>query len=497
MPMCLLLGASLFVLVLTFSLLRAAISPLRRLPGPALARFTRLWYFKAAASRRFEHVNIRLHQQHGILIFVGSIVRIAPNQYSLDDPEAVKVIYGHGTEFIKSPWYSAAVAPGQSHDLFAEPNPKIHAANRRKVASLYSTSNLLKFEPYVDTSVGIFVEQMRELGRRGDIFDLQHWLQCYAFDVIGLITFNKRFGFMDEGDDRGLFANLHSYLIYVTHVGIFNEFHKLIYWVKSKLGSSGRSYMVDFAQAELRDASTAAEGNEKLAGREDFVAKLLRSHWQDPAGFPMAKVFATAITNVGAGSDTTSVSLSGVLYHLMRTPECYNKLRAEIDNAAATGKASNPIQYHEAQALPYLQACIKEGLRMHPATGLPLARVVPAGGATLAGTYFPAGTVVGINSWVAHHNKAVFGEDAAQFRPERWLDEPERVSKMDRYYMPFGVGSRTCIGRNISLLEISKLIPELIRNFDFSLAYPNEKLETENLWFVKQTNLLCRVRERM
>lgn len=72
---------------------------------------------------------------------------------------------------------------------------------------------------------------------------------------------------------------------------------------------------------------------------------------------------------------------------------------------------------------------------MHPATGLPLGRVVPDGGATICGRFFPAGTVVGVNSWVAHANKDVFGQDAQVFRPERWLVEKEEYARMDRYFV--------------------------------------------------------------
>ena len=54
------------------------------------------------------------------------------------------------------------------------------------------------------------------------------------------------------------------------------------------------------------------------------------------------------------------------------------------------GQLSSPVTFQEAQKLPFLQACIKEGLRIHPVTGLPLARVVPDGGATIAGQFFPA-----------------------------------------------------------------------------------------------------------
>jgi cytochrome P450 len=60
----------------------------------------------------------------------------------------------------------------------------------------------------------------------------------------------------------------------------------------------------------------------------------------------------------------------------------------------------------------------------------------------------------------------------------------------------FGAGSRTCIGKNISLLEISILIPELVAKFDFTLAHPEQALETENVWFVKQKNLDCYISMR-
>ena len=131
---------------------------------------------------------------------------------------------------------------------------------------------------------------------------------------------------MDEGDDEGLFAALHSYLLYIARVGIYHEWHALISWVKSKLPASGRSHLAEFSQAQVVETISEAKENEKLAGRKDFVAKLLRMHWDDPAAFPMAKVYATAITNVGAGSDTTSVSLSSIMYCLMRRPDCYQKV---------------------------------------------------------------------------------------------------------------------------------------------------------------------------
>lgn len=79
---------------------------------------------------------------------------------------------------------------------------------------------------------------------------------------------------------------------------------------------------------------------------------------------------------------------------------------------------------------------MREALRMHPAVGQLLERIVPAGGATIDGVHLPAGTIVGINPWVAARDPAVYGSDAEVFRPERWIDADEqRLKLMDRNWL--------------------------------------------------------------
>lgn len=75
---------------------------------------------------------------------------------------------------------------------------------------------------------------------------------------------------------------------------------------------------------------------------------------------------------------------------------------------------------------------MKEALRMHPGVSYPLERVVPQGGTNLCGTHLPAGTVVGVNAAVIHRNRDIFGDDADQFRPERWICDEEKIKQMDR-----------------------------------------------------------------
>ncbi|BCS22540.1 uncharacterized protein APUU_30765A [Aspergillus puulaauensis] len=144
--------------------------------------------------------------------------------------------------------------------------------------------------------------------------------------------------------------------------------------------------------------------------------------------------------------------------------------------------------------LPYLTACCKEAMRMIPSVGLTLPRIVPRGGRYIAGQWFDGGVRVGVNAAVIHFNKEVFGDDAEEFNPERWFRA--NASRMDRYMFQFGGGSRTCIGKNISLCEIHKLVPEVLRLYRFEMVDPAEELKTMNRWFNKPRHLDVVVKNR-
>lgn len=122
----------------------------------------------------------------------------------------------------------------------------------------------------------------------------------------------------------------------------------------------------------------------------------------------------------------------------------------EILAASASGKLSRCIRYAEAIELPYLVACIKEGLRIHPSVGMSLPRHVPPAGIIISDRFFPGGTRVGINAAVVHFDKGIFGDDAREFVPERWLQGEPSV-QMERYLFHFGQGARTCLGKNVRI----------------------------------------------
>lgn len=124
---------------------------------------------------------------------------------------------------------------------------------------------------------------------------------------------------------------------------------------------------------------------------------------------------------------------------------------------------------------------------MHPAAGLPLERITPPQGVEICGQHIPGGTIVGCNAWVLHRRPEVFGEDVDFYRPERWLEaDKEQLKEMNATMFQFGAGTRTCIGKNISLLEVYKLIPSFLRRFEINLDKPDREWHLHNAWFVKQ-----------
>lgn len=260
-------------------------------------------------------------------------------------------------------------------------------------------TSLVNYEPYVDECNSLFTQRLTEMALADVPIDMGHWFQCYAFDVIGMITYGKRLGFLDRGDDiGGVMGALEDHMKYATLIGIFPSLHRHLYSIKNYWAGAkgaGRAYILSFTKERIREHQTTpkavSETPESSTAMVDFLTKFLAKHSDSPDAFTSYHVLTGCTANMVAGSDTTAISLSAILYYLLTNPECLQKLRAEIKSCEEQGNLSEFPTFQESQQMPYLQAIVKETLRMHPATGLPLERVVPEGGATISGHYFPEG----------------------------------------------------------------------------------------------------------
>ena len=155
--------------------------------------------------------------------------------------------------------------------------------------------------------------------------------------------------------------------------------------------------------------TTWQKGKDEGITSHCFYDKLHAAKRADPEAYAKYRMDTSPVANVGAGSDTTSISLTAIFYHMAKKKEVYLKLRNEIRSAADRGDISDPITFDQAQKLPYLQQVIKEALRIHPATGLPIWRELAEPGATIAGKYFPAGVSTKCSRGNAHRASSLLG----------------------------------------------------------------------------------------
>lgn len=264
-------------------------------------------------------------------------------------------------------------------------------------------TSVVHYEPYLDECGDLFTQRLLEFSKTGTSFDLGHWFQCFAFDAIAYVTYGQRMGFLDKGDDiENVIKNLDNGLVYSSLVGIFPAIHQFVLPILTKLipsiaSSSGMSYVQDFTQRQITRVRSLKSNDhfdfddEKGSTAQTFLSKFLARNSEAPESFTDYHILIGCGMNMGAGSDTTGISLSAIMYYLLKNSNCMKRLQTEVDEFDRLGELSTNPSLKEGQKLPYLQAVIKEALRMHPATGLPMERIVPKGGATIAGKFFPAG----------------------------------------------------------------------------------------------------------
>ena len=198
--------------------------------------------------------------------------------------------------------------------------------------------------------------------------------------------------------------------------------------------------------SKMRDAKSDGGELSLDHGMRDILYRFLAINAEKPQAMPMVNVFKGCMANVIAGSDTTAITLRAILYFVLKNPAVKAKLLQELRDA----NLSCPVSWKESQALPYLDACIKEALRMHPAVGFGLERRLPKGGLAMPdGNVLPEGTQVSANAWIIHRDESVYGPNPDNYVPERWLQGKEesdaafdaRLGYMKRTELVFGKAS--------------------------------------------------------
>ncbi|RSH77163.1 uncharacterized protein EHS24_003797 [Apiotrichum porosum] len=439
---------------------------LRGIPGPLAAQFSDLWLFRV--SRRGDR-SITVDELHAKL---GPIVRIQPNHISIADDDAIKKIYGHGNGFLKSDFYDAFVSIRRG--LFNTRDRAEHTRKRKMVSHTFSAKSIREFEPYMQENLALFVRQMdgtaqeaeKATGKQAKI-DCLDWFNWLAFDMIGDLAFGAPFGMLKaRADVAELRSSPDAAPEYAPAIEILNRRGEIsatlgimpylkpyAKYLPDEFFYKGVEAVNNLARIAIAQVKARVD-HPSEEGRRDLLAYLQEG--KDAFGKPIGReeLTAEALTQLIAGSDTTSNSSCALLFHVTRTPGVLAKLQAELDEAIPDDM---PVPtFDMIKDLPYLQAVFNETLRHQSTSGIGLPRQVPpeSPGVNINGHYFPAGTVLSVPTYTIHHSKEIWGEDAKEFNPDRWNNVTERQKEA---FIPFSFGPRSCVGRNVAEMEM-KLI---------------------------------------
>ncbi|KAF7557897.1 hypothetical protein G7Z17_g278 [Cylindrodendrum hubeiense] len=465
-------------------------------PGPFAAKITGLWrtwrYFRLS----WHDDIISLHDTY------GPVVRIAPGEVSVVDADAVKRMYSHGSNTKKTAWYDTWSNGVTVPILFSETDKKIHAALRRRVSSAYSMTNVLKYELYMQECFDLCMKKFRKYADGRTAIDMSEWTHALAFDIVGELCFGKKLGHLEAEVDVGGLRSANTADIYWAgnfgHLWFQTSLYLNPYMdAILKLFRLNNAGMDEFYAWNFGQIMARKEGRGDPQ-REDMLTHFLRMKPM-PGNKELddMEVFVEAVNVIGAGADTTAIGMRSCLYYVCTHPDVYKRLQQDIDDYHTQNQLDGPTTYTQAQKLPYLRAVVAEATRLLPSIVYQLLREAPEEGITVNDCFIPPGTSIGISPLAQNRDKGIWGKDANEFRPERWIEDPSKTAFYESYNMTFGGnGPRACVGKNLALVEMYKFLSQLLRDFDVEIVNTAKPWNIKTYWFMDQTEFFVRLHTR-
>ncbi|XTI82185.1 cytochrome P450 [Cenococcum geophilum] len=457
-----LLVVSLIVLSVAFQIYQSRTAGLDHIPGPFLAKYTNVW--RLIETRRMGGDADYMHAMHKVY---GDVVRVGPHAVSVADPQSIPLIYGTKARLHKPAAIDVIKSHGRGDNVVTIRDPDKHGKYRRPIAGAYALSSLLDYEVQVDEMLDKLLEKIEKITSGNKQMDIARWLFYYAYDVVGYLSFGSPIGFLDSGKDVYSLIKFQGYIVdYVRLVIQMPVLHKFLAGspIVAFLGvlAPTRDSFVEFSEVKVKNRLNAPPP-EQL----DMLAHFIASAEKYPDIMTPDQITSTAVVNMGAGALGSSKVLQGIVRYLVENPDKQDQLYNDMKAA----NCSYPINWKQIQELPFLEGIVKEGVRLHLSVGVPLIRESPPNGLRLAdGTVIPAGIEVGMKPYVVARRKEVWGPNAEEWEPERWMQRSneteeefkERRTIMERGDLSFGHGARTCIGKNIAMLQVYKVVSNMV-----------------------------------
>ncbi|KAJ3722531.1 cytochrome P450 [Lentinula raphanica] len=239
---------------------------------------------------------------------------------------------------------------------------------------------------------------------------------------------------------------------------------------------------------KLKDAEYL-ENNEDRTAKKDIMSLLVRARRADqkakgpkggvsesvPYAMSDSEMMDQVLTFLGAGHDTTASGLVWTLWLLAKNPMCQQKLREEIIPHTTMSDTDDlrkiGLGYRELKDLVWLDCVVQESLRLYPPVPMTFRQAATTD--YVDGVLVPKGTLYYIPIRVVNTLKDIWGEDAEEFNPSRWLSE--KCTGSTPPTLTFLAGPHACIAKTMAIMEMKAIIAALVANFEFSPSYEGQE----------------------
>ncbi|KAI8293124.1 hypothetical protein K4K56_005363 [Colletotrichum sp. SAR 10_98] len=391
--------------------------PLSKYHGPWYAASFSLVHALISVMKYEPEWMLWLSKQYG----TDKPIRVAPTLLLFPQSAALKDIYWDPKCNNKSMFYGTG-SLGPPH-LFSTLDGNVHKSLRKALGGPQWSIGGLKnnWEPRFDSHIQLFISRMSDFARNNEPVILSDKVAEFAADIMTMVSFTDPWGFVTNSrDERNMLASWRRGLF---SFGFVNRFRWLrdrvthVWWGHFFLPSTsddiGMGYLMAQADRQVSERERRMEEEAFTQEKPDFMQLAIEARIDGkPLTSSQKRAHVTLL--IQAGADTTGTALGSTLRFLLTHPLALARARAEISAADQAGHLSPTIQYEETRThLPFFVACIKEAIRLHPSATNLFARVAPAGGKVVDGTWVPAGAEITANAWVVQRDPRLLRNDAA------------------------------------------------------------------------------------
>uniref|UniRef100_H3GRJ9 Cytochrome P450 n=1 Tax=Phytophthora ramorum TaxID=164328 RepID=H3GRJ9_PHYRM len=357
----------------------------------------------------------------------------------------------------------------------------------RKTASHLFSMQMMKdvMEATVCEKLSVFLDVLGVYHTRGRTFSVKQELSHFTMDVIAKIAFGIELDTLKNSPDRD---DDHEFLKAFNKAcvafGVRIQSPMWLWELKRYLNVGWERVFKEnntiiqkfindvIVQSMNKKAELAAKG-EKLVAR-DLISLFMESKLRQTEEMHIEDDDATIMRDMVmsfafAGKDSTADNMCWFIVNMNRYPEVLQKIREEMKDklpGLLTGEIKVPTQ-DQVRDLVYLEAVMKENMRLHPSTGF-IVREAMESTTLVDGTFVEKGQTLMISSYCNARNKRTWGEDALEFKPERMIDpETGKLRVLSPYvFSGFGSGQHVCIGQKFAMMEIKLTLATLFSKFD-------------------------------